>query len=70
MAITSSPSKQRRPLVLYLLMSFITLIFLLFIGELIARVGVISQGIPQPPPPSTIDPYQPNPYIVKMRPYL
>jgi lysophospholipase L1-like esterase len=69
MAITSSPSNQRQ-LLFQLLMPLMTLIFLLFIGELIARVWVIPQGIPQPPLPSTIDPYQPNPYIVRMRPYL
>ena len=69
MAITSSSSTQRQ-LLLHLLMSLMTLIFLLFIGELIARVWVIPQGIPPPLPPSIIDPYQPNPYIVRMRPYL
>lgn len=69
MAINSSPAKQRQ-LLFQLLMPLMTLIFLLLIGELIARVWVIPQGIPQPPPPSTIDPYQPNPYIVRMRPYL
>jgi lysophospholipase L1-like esterase len=69
MVITSSPSNQRQ-LLFQLLMPLMTLIFLLFIGELIARVWVIPQGIPPPPPLSTIDPYQPNPYIVRMRPYL
>jgi lysophospholipase L1-like esterase len=69
MAMISSLSTQRQ-LLFYLLMSLITLIFLLFIGELIARVWVVPQGIPPPPPPRTIDPYQPNPYIVRMRPYL
>jgi lysophospholipase L1-like esterase len=35
-----------------------------------ARWRVPAQLLPDPPPPITLDPVKPNPYIVKMRPYL
>ena len=51
-------------------MLLITLLLLVIGGELLARFLVTHQSIPQPPPPSIIDPYQPNPYVFNCRPYL
>ena len=51
-------------------MFFVTLLLLVTGGELLARLLVIPQSIPQPPPPSVVDPYQPNPYVFNCRPYL
>ena len=48
----------------------IPLIFFLFSGEMTMRLLLKPQIIPVPPPPSTVDPYQPNPYIVQTRPYF
>lgn len=47
-----------------------TLLLLLAIGELLARFFVTLKALPKPPPVSTIDPYQANPYIIKQRPYI
>ncbi|KHD05612.1 hypothetical protein PN36_06400 [Candidatus Thiomargarita nelsonii] len=61
--------KGKKPL-FYFLMFTVTLVLVLAIGELLARVFVTLQTLPAPPPVSTIDPYQANPYIMRARPYI
>ncbi|MCK5521707.1 MAG: SGNH/GDSL hydrolase family protein [Thiomargarita sp.] len=54
----------------YFIMLTMTLISLLIIGELFARLFITPETLPKPPPFSTIDPYKANPYILRKRPYL
>jgi lysophospholipase L1-like esterase len=61
--------KGRKPL-LYFLMFTVSLVLVLALGELLARVFVTLQTLPAPPPVSTIDPYGTNPYIMRARPYI
>jgi len=60
--------KAKKPF-LYFAMFTITLVLMLALGELLARVFLTLQTIPDPPPVSTIDPYKENPYIMRARPY-
>lgn len=48
----------------------IALFISLISGELMMRLLLTPQPIPAPPLPGTIDPYLPNPYIVRARPYF
>ena len=48
----------------------IPLALLLFSGEITTRLLLKPQFVPAPPPPSAVDPYKPNPYIVQTRPYF
>ncbi|OQY50953.1 MAG: hypothetical protein DRR08_10505 [Candidatus Parabeggiatoa sp. nov. 2] len=66
----SNNINNRKKALFYILMLLITLLLLLAIGELVARFFVTPQRLPEPPPVSTIDPYQANPYIIKARPYI
>jgi lysophospholipase L1-like esterase len=60
----------KRGVSFYSLVILIPLLIFVMVGEGLARRLAAPQPIPVPPPSSTIDPYQPNPYIVRMRPYL
>jgi lysophospholipase L1-like esterase len=60
----------QKTILLYFFMFLVTLLLLVTGGELLARFLVIPQSIPQLPPSSIIDPYQPNPYVFYSRPYL
>ncbi len=62
--------KKDRKGLLYTLMFSITFVILLVLGEVLARFLVILQPIPDPPPLSTIDPYQANPYMFPANPYI
>lgn len=55
---------------LYFLMLIVTLVLLLAMGELQARFFIKPQRIPEPPPFSKMDPYQPNLYMFTARPYV
>lgn len=48
----------------------IPLALLLVSGEITTRLLLKPQLVPAPPPPSAVDPYLPNPYIVQTRPYF
>lgn len=49
----------------------IPLALLLLSGEITTRLLLKPQTVPSsPPPPSAVDPYLPNPYIVQTRPYF
>lgn len=60
---------QRR-LSFYLLVVLIPLLLFLMLAELMAQLLAPPQVLPEPPPVSLIDPYEPNPYVIRMRPYL
>src|SRR5262245_46000646 len=59
-----------RSLAFYILVILIPLVLFLGLAEAIARLLAPAQLLPATPQAATIDPSQPNPYIVKMRPYL
>lgn len=47
-----------------------TLLATLLLGETGARMFYRGHPLPMPPPPQDVNPYQPNPYVATMRPYL
>ena len=67
---TTSKNLVDKKGLLYLLMFVITLVLILAIGELFSRFFIKLQTIPNPPPISTIDPYQVNPYMFPAYPYI
>ncbi|MDM8529921.1 SGNH/GDSL hydrolase family protein [Anaerolineales bacterium HSG25] len=69
MSIENSNNGNKKPL-FYLLVITIPLVIFLLSGEVIARFLISPQNIPNPPLPSIVDPYQPNLYMVQIRPYL
>jgi len=66
----SSAGRPKRIALFYFLMASFTLLAILVLGEVCARLFFTSHPIPKPPPYSSINPYKPNPYIVNMRPYV
>ena len=66
----SEPYTGNRKVLFYMLVVLIPLTIFFILAESMARLLAPSRVLPDPPPISTIDPYQPNPYIIKMRPYL
>lgn len=61
---------ENRTVSFYILVILIPLIIFLILAEVMARLLAPSQDFPNPPPISVIDPSQPNPYIITMRPYI
>lgn len=65
-----STIRSRKIFTLYLVMTAITLILSVGLGELLARLFVVPHRLPEPLPIRQIDPYRANPYMVNARPYI
>lgn len=61
---------EQRTALFGILTAVLTLLAILVLGEIGARLFSEPHPLPAPPPPQAINPYQPNPYVVSMRPYL
>ena len=55
---------------LYISLILLTIVIVMFTGEIFARIFVKENTIPKPPEVSTIDPYSINPYFMWVRPFL
>lgn len=65
----NSYSGSRKAL-FYFLVILIPLTIFFILAELMTRLLSPPQMLPAPPPITTIDPYQPNPYVIKLYPYI
>ena len=64
-----SASSRNTP-IFCLLTAAVTLVSIIFLGEVGARLFFKPHTIPPVPPPDRINPYRPNPYVVNLRPYI
>lgn len=60
----------RRKLLFSGVTAIISLLFVIIVGEVLTQFFFHPNGLPTPPEPSIIDPYEQNPYIHYTRPYL
>lgn len=59
-----------KKIIFYLGVIIIPLLIFLVSGEIMMRFLVPHEKVPDPPKPSVIDPYKPNPYIVQTKPFF
>lgn len=61
---------KKQAAIFYLVTTALTLMVILALGETMTRLFSRETALPEPPPPQSINPYRPNPYVVNLRPYL